>query len=186
MGYLPLGIFISDFLYFMKQKIKGEMTMKLLKSLLIILLVISVIGVVLFFVLRWQVERVSPMPDNLGVQNGRLAPCPESPNCVSSYETDEEHGMDGIEFTGETAVAQERLSAIIQAMPSSTLITNQPGYIHAEFRSPTMQFIDDVEFYLDEEAGLIQFRSAARLGYEDMDANRKRMAEIQAAYTELK
>ena len=160
--------------------------MKLLKWLLLILLVISVIGVVLFFVLRWQVARMSPVPNNLGVQNGRLAPCPESPNCVSSYETDEVHGMAGIEFTGETAVAQEKLRAIIQAMPNSTLITDEPGYLHAEFRSPTMRFIDDVEFYFDEADGLIQFRSAARLGYADMDANRKRMAEIQAAYTALK
>jgi uncharacterized protein (DUF1499 family) len=164
--------------------------MKLLKWLLIILLIVTVIGVVLFFVLRWQVGRVSPMPDNLGVENGpfdklsagHLAPCPSSPNCVSSYETDAEHGMEAMEYDGETAVAQAEILAIIEAMPKSTLITNEPGYIHAEFRSPTMNFVDDVEFYFDEEAGLIQFRSASRLGYGDMGANRKRMEEIQAAY----
>jgi uncharacterized protein (DUF1499 family) len=152
--------------------------MKLLKWLLIIV----VIGVVLFFVLRLLVGRGSPMPDNLGVENGRLAPCPESPNCVSSYETDEEHGMDAMVLEGETAVAQAKLLTIIEAMPNSTLITNEPGYIHAEFRSPTMNFVDDVEFYFDEEAGLIQFRSAARLGYEDMNANRNRMEAIQSAF----
>jgi len=156
--------------------------MKLLKWLLVILLIILVIGVVLFFVLRSQIERVSPMPENLGVTNGRLAPCPESPNCVSPYETDEEHGMEAMVLVGETAVAQEKILAIIQAMPGSTLITNEPSYIYAEFRSPTMGFVDDVEIYFDEEAGLIQFRSASRLGYEDMDANRNRMEEIQAAY----
>lgn len=151
--------------------------MKILKWFLAILL----IGVVLFFGLRSQVERVSPMPENLGVENGRLSSCPESPNCVSSYETDEEHGMEAMVLVGETAVSQEKLLTIIQAMPNSTLITSEPGYIHAEFRSPTMRFIDDVEFYFDEEAGLIHFRSASRLGYEDMDANRNRMEEIQAA-----
>ena len=152
--------------------------MKLLKWLLIIV----VIGVVLFFMLRWLVGRVSPMPDNLGVTNGRLAPCPESPNCVSSYETDEVHGMAAMEFDGETAVAQQKLLTIIQAMPGSTLITNEPGYIHAEFRSPTWKFVDDVEIYFDESAGLIQFRSASRLGYGDGGANRNRMEAIQAAY----
>jgi uncharacterized protein (DUF1499 family) len=152
--------------------------MKLLKWLLVVL----VIGVVLFFVSRWLVGRASPMPDNLGVADGRLAACPESPNCVSSYETDAEHGMAAMVYEGETAVSQQKLVAIIQTMPGSTLITNDPGYIHAEFRSPTMNFVDDVELYFDEEAGLIQFRSAARLGYEDMDANRNRMEAIQAAF----
>lgn len=152
--------------------------MKLLKWLLVIVL----IGVALFFVLRWLVGRVSPMPDNLGVANGRLAACPESPNCVSTYETDKEHGIEAMVYDGETAVSQANILAIIEAMPNNTLITNEPGYIYAEFRSPTMGFVDDVEFYFDKEAGLIQFRSASRLGYEDMDANRNRMEEIQAAY----
>ena len=152
--------------------------MKILKWFLIII----VVGIILFFVLRWLVGRASPMPDILGVTNGRLAACPESPNCVSSYETDEEHGMEAMVLVGETAVAQEKILAIMQAMPGSTLITNEPSYIYAEFRSPTMGFVDDVEIYFDEEAGLIQFRSASRLGYEDMDANRNRMEAIQAAF----
>jgi uncharacterized protein (DUF1499 family) len=152
--------------------------MKFLKWLLIIL----GIGAGLFFVLRWLVGRVSPMPENLGVANGRLTPCPDSPNCVSSYETDEEHGMDAMELKGETAVAQQKILTIIQATPNSTLITNEPGYIHAEFRSPIWRFVDDIEFYFDEEAGLIQFRSASRLGYGDGGVNRSRMEEIRAAY----
>jgi uncharacterized protein (DUF1499 family) len=156
-----------------------EMMMKILKWLLIVL----VIGGVLFFVLRWQVKLMSRMPNNLGVVNGRLAPCPESPNCVSTYETDAVHGIEAMVYAGETAVAQEKIITIIQAMPNSTLITNEPSYIYAEFRSPTMGFIDDVEFYFDEERGFIQFRSASRLGYGDMNANRNRMEKIRNAYS---
>ena len=155
--------------------------MKWLKRLLIIL----VMGAALFFGLRWLVGWVSSAPENLGVENGRLAACPSSPNCVSSYETDAEHGMDALAYDGETAVAQEQIRAIIQSMPNSTFIINEPGYLRAEFRSPFWRFVDDVEFYFDEEAGLIQFRSASRLGYEDMDANRNRMEAIRAAYEEL-
>ena len=156
---------------------------KLVKRFLMVLLIISVIGIVLLLVSRWRIERMSPVPINLGVANGRLAPCPESPNCVSTYATDAEHGIEAIVYAGETAVAQKKLLTLIQAMPHSTLITNQPGYIHAEFRSPTMGFIDDVEFYFDEEAGLIHFRSASRLGHGDMGVNRKRMEEIRNAYS---
>lgn len=162
--------------------------MRLLKWVLIILAA----GLVLFFVLRWLVGRASPMPENVGAVNGRfdnlsagrLAPCPASPNCVSTYETDVEHGIEAMALEGETAVSQARLLAIIQSMPRSTVVTNEPGYIHAEFRSAAWGFVDDVEFYFDEEAGLIQFRSAARLGYGDGGVNRKRMEEIRAAYTE--
>ena len=35
-------------------------------------------------------------PQNIGVQDGRLAACPDSPNCVSSFESDEEHGIQPI------------------------------------------------------------------------------------------
>ncbi len=152
--------------------------MKILKWLLILVAV----GLGLFFVLRWLVMRASPMPDNLGVANSSLASCPSSPNCVSTYDTDEEHGIDAIVLEGETAVAQAKLLAIIQAMPNSTLITNEPGYLHAEFRSSIWRFVDDVEVYFDEEAGLIHFRSAARLGQGDGGVNRRRIEQIQAAY----
>lgn len=161
--------------------------MRLLKWVLLILAA----GLVMFFGLRWLVGRVSPMPENVGAANGRfdnlsagrLAPCPESPNCVSSYETDEEHGIEAMALEGETAVAQARLLAIIQAMPGSTVVTNEPGYLHAEFRSAMWGFVDDVEFYFDEEAGLIHFRSASRLGYGDGGVNRRRMEEVRALLT---
>ena len=32
-------------------------------------------------------------PQNIGVRDGRLTACPESPNCVSSYESSEEHSI---------------------------------------------------------------------------------------------
>jgi uncharacterized protein (DUF1499 family) len=153
--------------------------MKILKCLLIFL----VIGVVLLFVLRWHIERVSPRPYNLGVVNGRLTPCPASPNCVSTYATDAVYGIEAMGYDGETAVAQEKIIALIQATPNSTLITNEPGYIYAKFRSPMMGFIDDVEVYFDEETGFIQFRSASRLGHGDMNANRNRMEKIRNAYS---
>jgi uncharacterized protein (DUF1499 family) len=46
------------------------------------------------------------------------------------------------------------------------------------------RFVDDVEFYIDERANLIHFRSASRLGYSDMGVNRKRMETIRASFVE--
>ena len=33
-------------------------------------------------------------PQNIGVTEDRLSACPESPNCVSSFESDEEHSIE--------------------------------------------------------------------------------------------
>ncbi|MAT95807.1 MAG: hypothetical protein CL608_01470 [Anaerolineaceae bacterium] len=122
------------------------------------------------------------MPDNLGVENGRLAPCPSSPNCVSTQATDEEHGIAPIAYAGETSAAHATILAILQADPQFTIITNTPTYIHAEARSSLWKFIDDVEFFFDEADSLIHFRSAARLGYGDAGVNRQRMEEIRRAF----
>ena len=151
---------------------------KLLK--LFIVLIIGSIAA--FFPLRWLVERASPMPDNLGVENGRLQPCPDSPNCVSSQATDEQHGMEPIAYAGDTATAQEKILAILEADDSYTLISQTPTYIHAEARSNLWRFIDDVEFFFDEADSLIQFRSASRLGYGDGGVNRTRMEAIRSAF----
>lgn len=135
-----------------------------------------------FLAARWAVAWVSREPDNLGVTNGRLAPCPDSPNCVSTFATDELHGIEPMAYAGETTVAQTALLTTLNNLPRITVITNEPAYIHAEARSALWGFVDDLEFTFDETAGLIHFRSASRLGYGDMGVNRARMEALRVAY----
>ena len=139
-------------------------------------------GLVAFFVARWLVQRASPLPANLGVANGHLAPCPNSPNCVSTQATDEQHSIAPIGFEGETAVARDKLLSILQADSQFTLISNTPAYLHAEAQTAVWHFIDDVEFFFDEADSLIHSRSASRLGYGDAGANRQRMEAIRTAF----
>jgi uncharacterized protein (DUF1499 family) len=148
------------------------------------LTLLAISGAVTFFVLRWLVQRASPMPDNLGAENGRLAPCPQSPNCVSTQAPDEEqeHSIAPIAYEEEASTAHASILAILQADAQFTLITNTPNYIHAEAKSNLWQFIDDVEFFFDEADSLIHFRSASRLGYGDGGANRQRMEAIRAEF----
>ncbi len=124
------------------------------------------------------VALISKRPDNLGVDGGRLAPCPASPNCVSTQSGDAEHGMEPLSYDDSTAEARHRLVAIVEAMPRTRIIETTPTYVYAEFRTPTFRFVDDVEFYIDEAANVIHYRSASRLGYSDMSLNRRRMEEI--------
>ncbi|MBD0265996.1 MAG: DUF1499 domain-containing protein, partial [Tolypothrix sp. Co-bin9] len=59
-------------------------------------------------------------------------------------------------------------------------------YLYAEFKSALMGFVDDVEFYLDPKAKVIQVRSASRLGQSDLGVNRKRIETIRAKLAEVK
>lgn len=139
---------------------------------------VIVVPLVFWLIGRGLVVVFSPQPDNLGIQRGRLADCPASPNCVSSYEVDELHGMMAIPLVDSAAATQTRLLAIIHDQPRTRIIRNEPGYLHVEFRSLVWGFVDDVEFYIDDETGLLHFRSASRLGYGDSNVNRHRLTTI--------
>ncbi len=120
-------------------------------------------------------------PNNLGLQNGALAACPDSPNCVNSFSTDAEHKIDPIRYTSAPEKAFADLKQTIQSMPRTKIVTESENYLYAEFASSLMGFVDDVEFYLDKTAGVIHVRSAARLGKSDLGVNRQRVEAIRAA-----
>jgi uncharacterized protein (DUF1499 family) len=123
-------------------------------------------------------------PDRLGVTGGKLAPCPASPNCVSTQASDAKHRMEPIAFAGGGGDALARLRRIISGMPGSKVITCQSGYLQVEFTSRWFRFVDDVEFLVDDEKHIIQFRSASRVGYSDLGANRRRMTRIRDEFAQ--
>ncbi len=86
--------------------------------------------------------------------------------------------MPPIELHGALDQAREKIVRVITAMERSKIVTAEGAYVHAEFRSKLFGFVDDVEFQIDESAGLIHFRSASRLGHSDLGVNRKRMERI--------
>lgn len=114
-------------------------------------------------------------PQNIGVINGRLTPCPESPNCVSSYATDETHRIEPL------AATLADIERVLVGTEAANIVEAADGYLYAEFTSRIMGFVDDVEFQADRASGLTHVRSASRLGYGDLGANRKRIEAIRAA-----
>lgn len=125
---------------------------------------------------------VGDRPTNLGVKEGKLAPCPSSPNCVVSQgDEDAEHAIAPLAYSGNPALAIAKLTDIVRAMPRTTIVEATDNYLYAEFASKLMGFVDDVEFYLDPTASVIQVRSASRLGQSDLGVNRKRVEAIRAA-----
>jgi uncharacterized protein (DUF1499 family) len=117
-------------------------------------------------------------PANLGVKDGRLAPCKRSPNCVCSQAdpVDKEHYIAPISFSG----TMEDLRKAIAELTLATIIEAKGDYLYAEFRTPFLRFIDDVELYYEKKSSLIQVRSASRLGRRDFKANRRRVEQLRA------
>lgn len=159
--------------------------MRKLRMTLPTILLTAVVAVAVLFVLgRLFVQYRSPMPGDLGVREGELVDCPDTPNCVSTQAPPENSGqrVEPIPYAGDMDEARRQLVAIIGDMPRARVIADEPHYIHAEFRSLVWGFVDDVEFFLDDDSGLIHSRSAARLGYSDLDVNRDRYETIRQAF----
>lgn len=121
-------------------------------------------------------------PADLGVKGGRLKPVPKSPNAVSSQAQDEAHAIAPLGVTTAQAQAMQRLAQVIQAMPRARIVTRTADYLHAEYASRLMGFVDDVEFWFDPSARVIHVRSASRVGYSDFGVNRARVEDIRRRF----
>lgn len=122
-------------------------------------------------------------PDNLGVHDARLAPPKRTPNNVNSQvdkNADPEHYIEPLRYTGDARQAWAALRQVIDGMQRVKVVKSEPNYIYAEFSTKLMGYVDDTEFYLDEKAGVIQVRSASRLGSSDFGVNRGRIESIRA------
>ncbi len=120
-------------------------------------------------------------PDHLGVTDGRLAPCPDSPNCVSSFASDAEHQVKPLMFKSEPEAVMKAIQEELASRDRVEIITRNPHYLYAEFTSLVFRFVDDVEFLIYAETKTLHFRSASRIGRSDLGVNRKRIESIRKA-----
>jgi uncharacterized protein (DUF1499 family) len=120
-------------------------------------------------------------PTNIGVNNSKLTACPATPNCVNSQvAANDNQKIAPIKFTGDIPTTIAKLKQSIALMPRTSIIKETNNYLYVEFASKLMGFVDDVEFYFDNDNKAIQVRSASRLGESDWGANRQRIEEIRA------
>ena len=109
-----------------------------------------------------------------------LEPCPESPNCVSTEAADEAHHAEPWPWSGDPAAALARLKGIVLAIPGSALVSEDQRELRFTFTSRVWRFVDDVHLVLGD--GVVQYRSASRVGWGDMGVNRARMQAIGEAW----
>lgn len=123
-------------------------------------------------------------PDKLGVEQGKLSPCPDSPNCVSSQASNSEHQIEPISFHGDPAQAMSEMKRVLASRPRMTIVEESPTYLRAEATSLIFRFNDDLELLLDAKEKVFHVRSASRVGRSDLGANRKRVERIRRMYDE--
>ena len=158
--------------------------MAIVKWLLIVLVVLVLSGVVAgqMGLLRGE------MPADLGVHNGLLKPPSTTENSVSSqaalHPAHTMHDLAAIAplaLRGDGPATLARIKAIVSTMPGASVVTSAPDYLHAQFETRLMKYVDDVEFWFDPKANVVQVRSASRVGHKDFDVNRQRVEAIRAS-----
>jgi uncharacterized protein (DUF1499 family) len=113
-----------------------------------------------------------------------LPPCPSTPNCVSTQANDAIHAIAPISYRGSAEEAMARIAAIVGAMPRATIVERKPASMRVEFRTRLFRFVDDVMLEIDHAKKTIEFRSASRVGRNDLGVNRKRMETIRARFAQ--
>ena len=122
---------------------------------------------------------------SLGVNNGHLSGCPDSPNCVVSQNADGEHTIEPIPYKSDRTTARETLLKVLSVVPRTEVVDQTDDYIHIESKSRIFKFVDDGEFYFPKDENIIQMRSAARQGESDLGVNRRRLEQIRLALQDL-
>jgi uncharacterized protein (DUF1499 family) len=120
--------------------------------------------------------------EDLGCNEGRLSPCPDSPNCVSSQSSDKSHYIQPLTYRGTLTEARKALLSAIGEWPNSEMVKVTSDYVHAKFTSRFFRFVDDVEFCIDDDLRIIHVRSSSRVGYFDFGVNRRRIERIRAKF----
>ena len=118
----------------------------------------------------------------LGATDGMLAECPASPNAVCSQSESEQHAISPISYAPNApASAWAALRKVVSDIPRVTIVEETDGYLRGECRTLLMRYVDDIEFVHVPAENMIHVRSASRIGYSDLNANRKRMEQVRLA-----
>ena len=126
-------------------------------------------------------------PGNMGVHDGRLKPPSDTDNSVSSqsglwpgHARRQAAYVEPLALVGDGPATMRRLRDIVAAMPGARVVTFRDDYLYVQFTSRFMKYVDDTEFWFDRNAGVVQVRSASRLGKRDFGVNRSRVEAIRA------
>ncbi|MFK5952216.1 MAG: DUF1499 domain-containing protein [Desulfobacterium sp.] len=118
----------------------------------------------------------------IGLTPAGLLPCPDSPNCVTSQAKTGKQAVRPLIYSTDKETAYAKIKQIVANQENATIVAETNEYLHVEFRSKFMGFVDDMEFWFPEDQPVIHLRSASRLGHSDFGVNGKRVQHIRALF----
>lgn len=148
------------------------------------LMILKIVSALVLLVVAFMFYKNSTTPDYLGVQQGKFAPMPSTPNAVSSQTDIAEKKVASLPFD---SVEQAKLTVtkVLQAMGNNSVESESDNYIHIIFTTDKMRYNDDVELFFDVQNQQLHYRSQSRVGYSDGGANLKRYQRFTKHYQAL-
>ena len=138
-----------------------------------------------FSLSRMAKESQDPAMAHSSFKDGDFDSCPESPNCVNSQaEMTETPYIAPFRYDVPRDQARTFLLSLLDDLPRTKILQSTDDYIWAEVRTGLFGFTDDLEFYLPEDPPIIHVRSASRVGYSDLGANRNRVENLRRTFQE--
>ena len=144
----------------------------------IFILVMSILGIVLVILVGLSVQSQSGTA--VGIVDGKLAVCPNKPNCVSSESNVPlTHSFSAIKLKHlNSSQPMLTLKKYLLSM-GATLVVDEEYYIAVTFSSSILRFVDDLELRLDDENQLVHIRSDSRVGHSDNGVNLSRVLKLK-------
>ena len=131
-------------------------------------------------------------PDDLGVRDGKLKPPSKTDNSVSSQANlypdnpqSKAARIAPLALRGSGTATIEKIKTVVEGMDGARVVRSDRDYLYAQYTSKVMGFVDDIEFWYDPAAGVVQVRSASRVGSSDLGVNRKRVEDVRTRLAAL-
>lgn len=149
--------------------------MKKFLKVLISLIAILIILVPIRFYMMGQESQEMEVSSSL--VNNSLLKCGKKPNCVSSFQLKKDgHYIAPLDMRATLLLKLD----IAMSELNCTKTNGEINYWQFECKSMLFGFTDDIELLYRPAEGKLYFRSASRVGYSDLDANRKRINKLKA------
>ncbi|PVZ70293.1 DUF1499 domain-containing protein [Pelagibaculum spongiae] len=113
-----------------------------------------------------------------GLSDQKLADCASKPNCVcSDMAISDSHYIEPLAV--QSVDDWNWLADDLAAQSNTEVVSRSENYLHLTFTTPLIRYTDDVELHFVATKKHIAVRSASRIGYSDLGANKKRVEMIR-------
>lgn len=139
---------------------------------------------------KQAVEGNSLLSNSSQIEQNKLAPCPDTPNCINTEYPDKVN-----QYQSPLSFPEQKSEQIIALVKK--IIINMGGeiieqqhtinnsyYLHALFTSTIFRFVDDFEIRIDNINHIVHIRSASRTGYSDFGVNKRRVKTFSTQFTQ--